>query len=128
MENDDGEDDMLADPPVLNDTSSKKKDRGRCKVEETDKTRKRKRNQESWSRNKRREARVHGKPYISTKKQFVVSGRCLKPACTCRLKCNEKIFENRRLKIFQELYLLDANSQNQFISQRKLCGETSGKT
>ncbi|CAH1111436.1 unnamed protein product [Psylliodes chrysocephalus] len=91
MENDDGEDDMLADPPVLNDASSKKKGRGRCKVEETDKTRKRKRNPESWSRNKRREARVHGKPYISTKEQFV-SGRCLKPACTCRLKCNEKNF------------------------------------
>ena len=64
----------------------------------------------------RKEARLQGNPYLTTSNKFV-PGKILKPACSCRLKCGEKLSESTRMKIFKDFYNLDSNSQNQFIAQ-----------
>uniref|UniRef100_T1HCM0 Uncharacterized protein n=1 Tax=Rhodnius prolixus TaxID=13249 RepID=T1HCM0_RHOPR len=78
-----------------------KKGRGRNKLAEKDKTRKRKRNPSGWERNRRHEARSKGDPYFSTSKKYV-PGKALKDACTCKRKCREKLSEEMRLQIFQD--------------------------
>lgn len=97
-------------------STGKKKGKGRSKIAEHEKTRKRKRNPSAWSRYVRQEARLKGNPYLSTSNTFV-PGKILKPACYCKRNCGEKLSENSRLKIFQDFYNLDSNSQNQFIAQ-----------
>lgn len=64
------------DNPVSN--TLKKKGKGRSKLADEGKTRKRKRNPQNWKRIKRYESKTKGLPYYSTANRFV-PGKSLKP-------------------------------------------------
>lgn len=70
------------------------------------KTRKKLKNPSNWKRRASKTARLKGSPYRSTvtKKKPEVDGRKLKPPCSCKSKCYEKISEEKRLIIFNQFW------------------------
>lgn len=78
-------------------------------------SRKRTRNPESWKDNKAKKLRNCGKSYQSRSKK-TVPARCMKPVCSCRLKCFDNITENSRLSIFENFWRLgNIDLQRSFI-------------
>lgn len=83
--------------------------------ETTDKPRKRLRHPSEWARNKRKEKRAKGESYISSRKK-VIPAITMKSACqNCRSKCNSKMSEEERSRIFTFYALADYNRQRNFI-------------
>ncbi|CAG4944667.1 unnamed protein product [Colias eurytheme] len=85
------------------------------------KGRKRKAVPEEWRKNKAKLLRNCGKAYISTSKsQKPMPERQMKPTCTekCKLKCYNKISEEKRQLIFMNFWKLgDLDKQRQFINK-----------
>nr|CAI5862904.1 unnamed protein product [Callosobruchus analis] len=79
------------------------------------KCRKRIRNEKNWSANKRKAARAKGVEY-KTKKNKTVRARSLKPPCSCRKKCYEKLTYEERLGLFNDFYTLSYQEQTQLLS------------
>jgi len=63
---------------------------GRKKLADELLTRKRKRNPEGWTKNVRKTSKMQGKSYITAKGKLVPA-KTLKPPCSCKRKCFEKI-------------------------------------
>lgn len=63
-------------------------------------------NPSNWKRRASKIARLKGSPYVSTvaKKKPEVEGRKLKPPCSCKSKCYEKVPEEKRLQIFKQFW------------------------
>lgn len=78
-------------------------------------TRKRKRNIDTWAKNKRKQLKTQGKEYCTVKGK-TISAKLMKLPCKCKRKCYEKINEDQRLLIFKNYYSLTLDSQNQFIA------------
>ncbi|XP_045491096.1 uncharacterized protein LOC123690980 [Colias croceus] len=85
------------------------------------KGRKRKAVPEEWRKNKAKLLRNCGKAYISTSKsQKPMPERQMKPTCTekCKLKCYNKINEEKRQLIFMNFWKMgDLDKQRQFINK-----------
>nr|CAI5860046.1 unnamed protein product [Callosobruchus analis] len=79
------------------------------------KCRKRIRNEKNWSVNKRKAARAKGVEY-KTKKNKTARARSLKPPCSCRKKCYEKLTYEERLGLFNDFYTLSYQEQTQLLS------------
>lgn len=56
-----------------------------------------------WTRNIRKQSRIHGDEYVGTS-GAVVQKKELGPNCECRLKCFQKIDAAMRKKIFDDFY------------------------
>lgn len=78
----------------------------------TKKTRKRKRNPATWKRNIAKKRRQHGEAYVSSRGNYV-PGVSMKDPCsaTCRKKCNDKLTNDARLKIFKAYYRLNSHER-----------------
>ena len=76
--------------------------------------RKRVRNPSQWLSNKRKASYAAGKAYIS-KKGKNVQDRVMKPPCSCRLCCYEKITEIEKMEIFRSYW--DAQKSNDMKRQ-----------
>lgn len=65
-----------------------------------------KKRDEKWQRNIAKKARLEGNSYESpvAKKNKKVEARTLKPACSCRAKCFEKLSEEVRQTIFENFW------------------------
>lgn len=92
---------------------TRRKPGGRQKQDQP--TKKRKRDPKNWKRNVRKSAKDAGKDYLSVT-GLIKPKKNLKPPCTCRKKCWEKINENERINIFEQFYKLPVESQNQYLS------------
>ena len=82
--------------------------------------RKRKRNEASWKRNIAKKLRNEGKPYNSLKTGQDRSQRLMGNGCgqSCKFKCNEKIHQSEREKIFHSFWqLADTAKRWQFLSK-----------
>lgn len=83
--------------------------------------RKRKAVPEEWSKNKAKLLRNSGKAYTSTSKsQKQMQERQIKPTCTekCKLKCYNKISEEKRKLIFMNYWKMgNLDKQRQFINK-----------
>jgi len=88
---------------------------GRKKLADELLTRKRKRNPEGWTKNVRKTSKMQGKSYITTKGKLVPA-KTLKPPCSCKRKCFEKIDTDQMFVIFDNFYKLESEGQSQFIS------------
>ncbi|XP_031328822.1 uncharacterized protein LOC116159878 [Photinus pyralis] len=100
----------------LESLTQKRKVGGRQKKVDEQKTRKRVRNAKSWKENIRKALKEQGKEYVS-KKGSVKVAKEMKLPCTCRMKCYEKISEERRKKLFEDFYNLSKDAQDQYISE-----------
>lgn len=79
--------------------------------------RKRIRHSDQWLCNVRKQKSVSGKEYVS-KKGKVVPAKTIKPPCSCKLKCYDKLSENERQEIFNS-YWNEKNTNDikrQFVS------------
>lgn len=56
-------------------------------------------NVNDWACNVRKRNRVWGQEYVS-KKSKVVAAKEMKPSCSCKMKCSERLLENGRQQIF----------------------------
>uniref|UniRef100_A0A2H1V0H9 SFRICE_000696 n=1 Tax=Spodoptera frugiperda TaxID=7108 RepID=A0A2H1V0H9_SPOFR len=83
------------------------------------KSRKRTVNKLKWKCNLRKQGAITGKSYTS-KKGKVVPEKKMKPACDCRLKCNERINDSIRQLIYQKYYAEEMtwDLKRQFIISR----------
>lgn len=100
----------------LSDSSSSSQD-----VTKKRKTRKRLSNPDNWQRNKIKRQRNSGKAYTDWKGKERPEKK-IKASCTCRLKCVEKINEERRSVIFKAFWdLKDINRQRDYISKYVQC-------
>ncbi|CAG9562635.1 unnamed protein product [Danaus chrysippus] len=83
------------------------------------KSRKRTLNKLKWKCNLRKQGAITGKSYTS-KKGKVVPEKKMKPACDCRLKCNERINDAIRQFIYQKYYAEEMtwDLKRQFIISR----------
>lgn len=82
------------------------------------KSRKRKRQPEKWQKNVKKCLKNSGKSY-QTLKGRTIPAKTLKTPCTtdCRLKCREKIDEDKRLKIFNDFWGIgDLERQRYYVS------------
>lgn len=83
---------------------------------------KRKRNTEKWQKNLAKKARLQGKSYVSkvAKKKKDVEARSLKPSCTCRAKCFEKLSNEVRQSIFDNFWSECNNweQRRQYVADR----------
>ncbi|CAG9812850.1 unnamed protein product [Phaedon cochleariae] len=87
--------------------------------ESSRKSRKRKRNQNSWQREQLKQKRNSGQAYITSKNRRKVSERSLKSTCgeTCRYKCNEVFTSADRKSILKSFWEIGQNTQQrQYIS------------
>ncbi|CAG9826481.1 unnamed protein product [Diabrotica balteata] len=75
----------------------------------TDKSRKRKRNEQNWKRNIAKSRKQRGEAYLSSRGKYV-PGVVMKDAClaTCKRKCTEKFSYEERLSIFRRYYQLES--------------------
>lgn len=124
-------DDSDADPTYENEIVSKKRkfqflttvassESDSCEPEiEQKKSRKRLKDLSKWKQNRAKFLRNTGQAYVSmssSKKAF--AGREVKPPCTekCRLKCYQKIENQKRIEIFKAFWKLsDLSMQRSFI-------------
>uniref|UniRef100_A0A6P7G248 Uncharacterized protein LOC114336788 n=1 Tax=Diabrotica virgifera virgifera TaxID=50390 RepID=A0A6P7G248_DIAVI len=92
--------------------------RKRTKPDTPDKTptnRWRQRNEECYSRLKRKIRRNLGQPYVSDKTKKNVPGRELGPPCSCTNKCREKL-QGQEINIFNEFWNLGSwELQNSYL-------------
>lgn len=101
--------------PVADTTSSN--------IEETTRvvrnSRKRKRNEKSWKRNKAKISRSLGEAYISSRGKEVAA-RAIGKGCSvqCRLKCQESFSQEDRQQIFSNFWSMgNTELQKQFVSK-----------
>lgn len=82
----------------------------------TQKGKKRINNTSEWACNVQKRKFSGGEEYIS-KKGKVVSARIMKPPCSCRMKCFEKLLESNRQDIFKSYWSQDKglDTKRQFI-------------
>lgn len=74
-------------------------------------------NASEWACNVRKRKYAGGKEYVS-KKGKIVHARVLKPPCTCRMKCSDKLFEHDRQEIFNSYWSENKtmDTKRQFIA------------
>lgn len=82
------------------------------------KGRKRVRNEKNWKKNIRKKNRLSGKEYFNTKNE-IANEKSMKPPCPdkCRMKCNQRVTEEQRLKIHFEYWNANRSwdSKRQFV-------------
>lgn len=86
-------------------------------IDNTKKSRKRKRNPSQWKQNKMRRLRNSGQAYVSlSKSKKQVPARSMKEVCNCRLKCFDKIMDTERITLFNHFWnLTDLEMQRAYI-------------
>ena len=80
-------------------------------------TRKRKRKEGGWQKNKRKRLRNTGQEYVTAKGKTVPPKHYGNTPCGCPLKCFEKVSEGQRQTLFDGFWASgDFNTQNAYIS------------